>query len=51
MMMQPLETELRDALAARAEEVPDAVARRLTSRDYRPRTRDLRPPLAAGVLG
>jgi hypothetical protein len=50
MMMQPLETELRDALAARAEEVPDAVARRLTSRDYRPRTRDLRPPLAAGVL-
>jgi hypothetical protein len=45
-----LETQLRDALAARAEDIPRASAERLCAHDYRPRTRDLRPPVAAGAL-
>jgi hypothetical protein len=48
--MNSLENELRDALAARADELPAGAARRLAHHDYRPRTRDLRPPVAAGAL-
>jgi hypothetical protein len=49
-MTQTLESQLRDALAARAQEIPSAPAERLQAHDYRPRTRDLRPPVAAGAL-
>ncbi len=49
-MIEQLENELRDALAARAAEVPAGAGRRVRDRDYRPRTRDLRPPAAAGAL-
>ena len=49
-MIDQLESELRGALHARAEELPDAAGARVRARDYRPRTRDLRPPVAAGVL-
>jgi hypothetical protein len=45
-----LEIQLRDALATRAEDIPRASAERLSAHDYRPRTRDLRPPVAAGAL-
>lgn len=45
-----IETQLRDALAARAQDIPRASAERLSAHDYRPRTRDLRPPVAAGAL-
>ncbi|HEY2318051.1 MAG TPA: hypothetical protein VGH67_07120 [Solirubrobacteraceae bacterium] len=49
-MIEQLESELRSALRARAGELPDGAVRRVRSRDYRPRTRDLRPPVAAGVV-
>jgi hypothetical protein len=49
-MTRTLESHLRDALAARAQEIPDAPAERLRGHDYRPRTRDLRPPVAAGAV-
>jgi len=49
-MTQTLESQLRDALVARAQEIPSAPAERLQAHDYRPRTRDLRPPVAAGAL-
>ena len=49
-MIEQMETEVRAALAARADEVPAAVAGRVAGRGYRPRTRDLRRPVAAGAL-
>ncbi|HTU29650.1 MAG TPA: hypothetical protein VMF07_09730 [Solirubrobacteraceae bacterium] len=49
-MNDMLETELREALTARADEVPASAVRRVRGRDYRPRTRDLRPPVAGGAL-
>ena len=49
-MTDTLETQLRDALAAHAEEIPHASAERLRAHDYRPRTRDLRPRVAAGAV-
>jgi hypothetical protein len=49
-MTETLESQLRDALAARAQEIPSASGDRLRAHDYRPRTRDLRPPVAAGAL-
>lgn len=49
-MIEQLESELRSALRARADELPTGAARRVRARDYHPRTRDLRPPVAAGVL-
>jgi hypothetical protein len=49
-MTDQLETDLRAALAARAADVPDAAGERLRAHDYRPRTRTVRPPVAAGAL-
>src|SRR5690242_11522356 len=49
-MNDQLESDLREALRARAAQVPAAAAVRLTRLDYRPRTRRLRPPVAIGAL-
>ncbi len=49
-MNDQLETDLREALRARAAQVPAAAAVRLAHLDYRPRTRHLRPPVAIGAL-
>ena len=49
-MTHQLENELRGALAARAAEIPGSAGERLRARDYRPRTRSIRPPVAAGAL-
>ncbi|HEX4011942.1 MAG TPA: hypothetical protein VHX62_18110 [Solirubrobacteraceae bacterium] len=49
-MTDQLESDLREALAARAEQLPSDVSARVRARDYRPRTRSLRPPVAAGAL-
>jgi hypothetical protein len=49
-MIEQLESELRSALRDRAAELPHDAATRVRAQDYRPRTRDLRPPVAAGVL-
>lgn len=49
-MIDQLESELRSALRDRADDLPIAVHARVRARDYHPRTRDLRPPVAAGVL-
>ena len=49
-MIDQLESELRSALRARADELPAGAGARVRAHDYRPRTRDLRPPVAAGVL-
>lgn len=49
-MNDMLESQLRETLAARADEVPGSAVRRVRSRDYHPRTRDLRPPVAGGAL-
>ena len=49
-MIEQLESELRSALRARADDLPAQTSARVRARDYRPRTRDLRPPVAAGVL-
>jgi len=49
-MNEMLETQLRETLAARADEIPAGAVRRVRDRDYRPRTRDLRPPIAGGAV-
>jgi hypothetical protein len=49
-MIEQLESELRSALSARADELPRGAGTRIRGHEYRPRTRDLRPPVAAGVL-
>ncbi len=49
-MIEPLESELRSALRARADQLPAGARARVRAHEYRPRTRDLRPPVAAGVL-
>jgi hypothetical protein len=49
-MTDQLETDLREALRARAAQVPESAAVRLTRQDYHPRTHRLRPPLAIGAL-
>jgi hypothetical protein len=49
-MTEQLESQLRQALAARAAELPRGSSARLRQLDYHPRTRSVRPPVAAGVL-
>ena len=49
-MIEQLESELRSALRARAAELPRGAGARIRGHEYRPRTRDLRPPVAAGVV-
>ena len=49
-MTEQLESELREALAARADELPAGAADRLRRRDYRQRTRRVGPPVAVGAL-
>jgi hypothetical protein len=49
-MNDQLESDLREALGARAAQVPAAAAVRLTRLDYRPRTRRMRPPVAIGAV-
>ena len=49
-MTDQLETDLREAMQARAAQVPASAAERLTRHDYHPRTRRLRPPVAIGAL-
>ena len=49
-MIEQLESELRSALRARADQLPARAGARVRAQDYHPRTRDLRPPVAAGVL-
>jgi hypothetical protein len=49
-MTEQLESQLRQALAERAADVPRDAGDRLRQVDYRPRTRNVRPPVAAGVL-
>ena len=49
-MIDQLESELRSALRARADELPAGAGARVRAHEYRPRTRDLRPPVAAGVV-
>ena len=49
-MIDQLESELRSALRARADELPADAGARVRAHEYRPRTRDLRPPVAAGVV-
>lgn len=49
-MTDQLESDLREALRARAAEVPASAATRLTRHDYHPRTRRLRPPVAVGAV-
>jgi hypothetical protein len=49
-MNDQLESDLREALRARAAQIPAAAAVRLTRLDYRPRTRRLRPPVAIGAV-
>ncbi len=49
-MIEQLESELRSALRARAEELPAGARARIRAHEYSPRTRDRRPPVAAGVL-
>lgn len=49
-MNEQLESDLREALRARAGQVPAATAARLTRLDYRPRTRRVRPPVAIGAV-
>jgi hypothetical protein len=50
MNTEQLEHELRDALAARADALPMTAGSRVRAHAYRPRTRGLRPPVAAGAL-
>ena len=45
-----LETELREALSARADELPPDAGARLRRIDYRPRSRRIRPQLALGAV-
>src|SRR6185437_14088805 len=49
-MNDQLQSDLREALRARAAQVPAAAAVRLTRLDYRPRTRRVRPPVAIGAV-
>jgi hypothetical protein len=49
-MIDELESELRSALRDRADQLPGGAGARVRAHDYRPRTRDLRPPVAAGVV-
>ena len=49
-MTDQLEMDLREAMQARAAQVPADAAERLTRHDYHPRTRRLRPPVAIGAL-
>ena len=49
-MIEQMESELRSALSDRADQLPARAGARVRGRDYRPRTRDLRPPVAAGVV-
>jgi hypothetical protein len=49
-MIEQLETELREALARRAAEVPADASARLRGLDYHPRSHRLRPPVAVGAL-
>jgi hypothetical protein len=49
-MMDQLETDLRSALAERADQVPAHAGARLSAIDYRPRGHRLRPPAAIGAL-
>ena len=49
-MTNQLETDLREALRARAAQVPDSAAVRLTRHDYHPRKRRVRPPVAIGAV-
>ncbi len=49
-MNEQLESDLREALRARADQVPATAALRLNRLDYRPRTRRLRPPVAIGAM-
>ncbi|MBV9604015.1 MAG: hypothetical protein JO027_02845 [Solirubrobacterales bacterium] len=49
-MTEQLESDLREALRARAAQVPAAAAARLSELDYRPRTRRIRPPVAIGAM-
>jgi hypothetical protein len=49
-MNDQLESDLRAVLRSRAADVPASAVARLTHLDYHPRTRGLRPPLAAGAL-
>ena len=50
-MIEQLEAEVRDALRARADEVPTAVGARLRQGSYRPRTGPSWPGLAASGAG
>jgi len=50
MNTEQLEHELRDALTTRADALPATAGDRVRAHDYRPRTRSLRPPVAAGAL-
>jgi hypothetical protein len=49
-MMEQIERDVREALAACADEVPARATGRLRAHDYRPRTRAMGPPVAAGAL-
>lgn len=49
-MIDELESDLRTVLRARAAEVPAASVAHVASRDYRPRMRSLRPPVAVGAV-
>jgi hypothetical protein len=49
-MTHQLENDVRAALAARAAEVPHGAGERVRAHQYRPRTRSVRPPVAAGAV-
>jgi hypothetical protein len=49
-MVDQLERELRSALAQRADEVPRDAGQRVRGHEYRPRSRSVRSPVAAGAL-
>jgi hypothetical protein len=50
MNIEQLEDDLRAALATRADEVPARAGARVRAHGYRPRTRSVRPPVAAGAI-
>lgn len=49
-MIEQLEAELREALSARASQLPRQAGARLRQMDYRPRSRGVRPSLALGAF-
>src|SRR5437868_2236023 len=49
-MNDRLESDLREALRARAAQVPAVAALRLSGLDYRPRIHRVRPPVAIGAM-